>query len=62
METHSKLAGRAESHNTTISRMQVRVGSNFLIAPPKMIDYKEIKSKLERLYRGGARHWFLKNH
>ena len=62
MEPHSKLAGRAESHITQLflTCMQARVG--FLIAPPKMINYKQIKSKLGRLYRGGAKHWFLKNH
>lgn len=56
--------GVADSPMTTellLKRMQTRVGSNFLICPPKMINYREIPSNLGRLHRGGARHWFLKN-
>lgn len=65
MEPHSKLAGRADSYMTTqlfLKCMQTRLVSSFLIFPPKMINYEEIKSKPGNLDRGGARHWFLKNH
>lgn len=46
--------------NITVYQMHAnKGGSNLLLYPPKMINYKEIPSNLVRLHRGGPRYWFF---